>query len=171
MKKLIGIIGIFIILIIISVSLIVLIKGLTSMKKNNVIYELTLIEKNQKVEIYDDAGENAIDLTYLDSTSNIDGDNVILEYTLLFNHKKDFVIKSDYIDLRSDYGKTPRGNNINFYSTNVEKNIEINTYDIFENPITEDVTYTFSFVIPKTLDDVSYDASPLYVYIFNQYMF
>ena len=170
MKKRIGVIGIFIIMIVVLLTIFFGVKAAMSMKRNNIPYELIYIEKNEEREIYDE-NDVVLNMTYLDSETIENAEDVQLNYTVKLVPVSEFEMKDTYIKLRSDYGKKPHGDNINFYDTNVELNTSINSIDIFSQKITEETIYTFTFIIPLTLNEASYKEGEIYVYIFNQYMF
>ena len=163
-------IGIFILLIVLTLTLFFGVKALSSMGKNSVPYELFLIKQNKEYEVYE-GNDTVLMMTYVSFNKTEGEENVTLEYEVVFKPVSEFEFKSDYIKLRSDYGKKPKGSNINFYDTDIELNTARNGYDIFNTKLVENVSYVFNFVIPKTLNDVSYEKGEIFVYIFNQYMF
>lgn len=60
--------------------------------------------------------------------------------------------------------------NCDRYQSSIDYNIEKNQYDIFNQEVSEKVTYHFCFIVPKVKNDISYDQVLVSFLIFHNYL-
>ncbi len=127
-----------------------------------------VINLNESCNIYN--GDDLLAIVSYDdfNSENIMGqtDSVLIIETLTIApigsiklQKNDFLLEIWY----EDYSNIEEG-----YKTSIEYNIEKNKYDIFEQEISDKITYHFCFIVPKEKNGSKYNEVGISLLIFHK---